>query len=558
MRKWRFSKAALFNSVHFWAIVIFAVNLTQAYFTNVHDDEAYYWLFSKHLDWGFFDHPPMVAVFVKISDFLFNGALSIRGLTVVTSVLVWYLFVSLLQNKSIRWLGVSFLALPILQLYGFITTPDVPLILFGILFLKALLSFLENKKWSWILLGLSMALLAYSKYHGALIVGFALIPTVRKQNILKLVLAGALALLLFMPHLLWQYQNDWPSFQYHLISRHKGFNFTYLNEYLLACLIIPGVFSLWVFKWSEKLNKWPLSKSLKYIYWGFLIFFALMLFKGKIELHWLAFAGIAAFLLALKSDLIEQKWFKTTLLVQFSMLFIARITLVLFGQFQIESFSKSDIWAENIENLAKNKPVVFMNSFQKAAKYEFYTGNTSWSDNNRFLRKNQFDIWKHDTLLKGKTVYYISNYNKGAFIQDTLTDGGFGGVIEQFIPAQRIKGDFTNFKLDKIENELVYKTELTIHNPYPYAIDLYNESMPMRFYGWFITDSLNKVIKLTGLDSSQAIIPKGISRFDLALKTNNPAFVNAASIKIVPILMKGPLFGQSINNPIEAEIVNKK
>jgi hypothetical protein len=34
------------------------LGLMQAGLTELQDDEAYYWVFSRYLDWGYFDHPP--------------------------------------------------------------------------------------------------------------------------------------------------------------------------------------------------------------------------------------------------------------------------------------------------------------------------------------------------------------------------------------------------------------------------------------------------------------------------------------------------------------------
>lgn len=35
-------------------------------------EEAYYWNYAQHLDWGYLDHPPMVAVLIKACTFLFG------------------------------------------------------------------------------------------------------------------------------------------------------------------------------------------------------------------------------------------------------------------------------------------------------------------------------------------------------------------------------------------------------------------------------------------------------------------------------------------------------
>ena len=47
------------------------LNLIQSSFTGLLDDEAYYWVYSRFLDWGYFDHPPMVALMIKAGYALF-------------------------------------------------------------------------------------------------------------------------------------------------------------------------------------------------------------------------------------------------------------------------------------------------------------------------------------------------------------------------------------------------------------------------------------------------------------------------------------------------------
>ena len=43
-----------------------ALRLIAAAFTPITFDEAYYWMWSKHLAGGYFDHPPMVAVVIRL------------------------------------------------------------------------------------------------------------------------------------------------------------------------------------------------------------------------------------------------------------------------------------------------------------------------------------------------------------------------------------------------------------------------------------------------------------------------------------------------------------
>ncbi|MDO7619948.1 MAG: 4-amino-4-deoxy-L-arabinose transferase, partial [Flavobacteriaceae bacterium] len=64
----------------FWGIMVFIglANTLQAVFTELIYDEAYYWYFSKQLDWGYFDHPPMVAAMIALGQLFFKGTLGVR------------------------------------------------------------------------------------------------------------------------------------------------------------------------------------------------------------------------------------------------------------------------------------------------------------------------------------------------------------------------------------------------------------------------------------------------------------------------------------------------
>ena len=54
------------------------LGLIQSRFTELLDDEAYYWVYSKFLDWGYFDHPPMVALLIKLGYSIFQNELGVR------------------------------------------------------------------------------------------------------------------------------------------------------------------------------------------------------------------------------------------------------------------------------------------------------------------------------------------------------------------------------------------------------------------------------------------------------------------------------------------------
>ena len=78
------------------------INMIQAYSTELLEDEAYYWMYSKFLDWGYFDHPPMVALYIFISDIFFSGELGVRFMSSIFYSTIVYLLWKLIDipNKK--------------------------------------------------------------------------------------------------------------------------------------------------------------------------------------------------------------------------------------------------------------------------------------------------------------------------------------------------------------------------------------------------------------------------------------------------------------------------
>src|SRR5712692_3775332 len=49
---------------HYWLIALLAVTAVRffmAWVIPISPEEAYHWNFARHLDWGYYDHPPMLA-----------------------------------------------------------------------------------------------------------------------------------------------------------------------------------------------------------------------------------------------------------------------------------------------------------------------------------------------------------------------------------------------------------------------------------------------------------------------------------------------------------------
>ena len=135
----------------------FIVNLLQGIFTAIHEDEAYYALFGEHLAWSYFDHPPMVALMTFLSSQLFSGSLGVRFCTIIVSCLtlliIWRLVGEAKPDKSkVLLFFVLTFSILIVNLYGFVTTPDAALLLFSALFLLVYQRYLYDNSWKNVLL----------------------------------------------------------------------------------------------------------------------------------------------------------------------------------------------------------------------------------------------------------------------------------------------------------------------------------------------------------------------------------------------------------------------
>jgi hypothetical protein len=126
------------NQYKWFLILWFIINIIQALFTNLHYDEAYYWLYSQKLSWGYFDHPPMVALLAKIGDTIHHSTLGIRIFPIFMGVCVllgiFHLIDDNINKKEVILFTITF---PLITSHaaGFLILPDAPLIFFFVLYL---------------------------------------------------------------------------------------------------------------------------------------------------------------------------------------------------------------------------------------------------------------------------------------------------------------------------------------------------------------------------------------------------------------------------------------
>lgn len=391
------------------------IALLQAAFTELLDDEAYYWVFSRFLDWGYFDHPPMTALLIKIGYSLFHNELGVRLLIVLLSTATVFLCEQMLSKKEpLLFYGICF-SLAVLQIGGFLAVPDIPLIFFTAVFFFTYKKFLDNTSWlNSFLLGFVTVLLLYSKYHAVLIIFFTLLSNLSLLTKKQTYVAGLVALLLFMPHLWWQYTHDWISFRYHLFeSNVNPYKFSYTLEYVLGQLLIAGPIAGVIFWWATLRVK-PnslLERALKFTGIGIFIFFFLSSFRGRVEANWTSPAIVPILILShqyLAHHVAWRKWMYRLLPLTLVLVLAVRVLIVVDiapAKAIRQRFHQYKNWPAELSKRTGGLPVVFNSSYQKASKYWFYSGQMSYSLNQYTSRRSNYNFWPIENQLFGKPVY---------------------------------------------------------------------------------------------------------------------------------------------------------
>jgi 4-amino-4-deoxy-L-arabinose transferase-like glycosyltransferase len=195
-------------------------------------DEAYYYLYTRHLDWSYFDHPLMVAWTTGFGVWL-TGEVSPFTIRIGT-LLLYTGSLFLLYRTSARLFcdRAALLTLAIASItpifllgMGVLTLPDSSLMIFwtAVLYVASHEFFpAENYRPSYRLaiLGGLVGLACLSKYHGMALgfglVGFCLTSSRHRSALTSVwtVVAVGLFLGAIAPIVIWNIQHDWISLRY--------------------------------------------------------------------------------------------------------------------------------------------------------------------------------------------------------------------------------------------------------------------------------------------------------------------------------------------------------
>jgi 4-amino-4-deoxy-L-arabinose transferase-like glycosyltransferase len=222
------------------------VRLALAGLLPLTEDEAYYRLWSMRPDFGYFDHPPMIAWWLWLGrhvggDTPFGVRLAPILATGLTSLVTFDLarLAGLTERAAARaaiWLNATFL----IGLGGVLAAPDAPTCLFWTLALWCVFRAGRGAGAWWLAAGLAAGLACLSKYSGLFLAPGILLwklatPAGRRELATPWPwLASVIAIAVFAPNVAWNATHHWLTFgkQFGRVAATQ-FEPHYLAEFIL-------------------------------------------------------------------------------------------------------------------------------------------------------------------------------------------------------------------------------------------------------------------------------------------------------------------------------------
>ena len=210
--------------------VLTVMRMVYAGVMELRTDEAYYWTWSKESALSFLDHPPMIAWFIRFGTAIFGDTnLCVRFAGIVAMLVTQLLLADIVRRVThdARAVVIAVLMPEAALYYGLLmakVSPDVALIPFAVAMVWALVRLHESDdaRW-WLAAGAFAGLALLSKFTAIMLLpavaAFMLVPKWRGRWLASPYpwAAALIAVVVFLPVLIWNSQHDWASFRFQLV-----------------------------------------------------------------------------------------------------------------------------------------------------------------------------------------------------------------------------------------------------------------------------------------------------------------------------------------------------
>src|SRR5688500_15975076 len=254
------------NNKPAWLVILsfaaakFALNLYASGYYNYFRDELYFIACGRHLDWGYVDHPPLVALYARIGEVL---GPSLRGFRLISTIsgalriiLTGVITARLGGGRAAQALACT--AVLLAPMYLAVDTIMSMNTVEHLFWLGCLLIVIEiangaSEKW-WLAFGVLAGLGLQNKHSmaflGVAVVG-AMILTPLRRSLLRpwIWIGGGFAALIFLPNVFWEIRHDWATLELLRNMKNTGKNVVLTPILLLikqAMMLNPFMAPRWM------------------------------------------------------------------------------------------------------------------------------------------------------------------------------------------------------------------------------------------------------------------------------------------------------------------------
>ena len=289
-------------------IALVLMRLVGAAWTPITFDEAYYWIWAKNLAFGYYDHPPGVALVIRLGTMIAGD--TEFGVRLVSILLALPMSYAVFRTAEILFGGTRVAAnatillnVTLMAAVGtLIVTPDSPLLVASSFVLFSLAKVLESGRGAWWLaVGVAVGLALLSKYTAmffgpAIVIWLISVPKLRRWFFSPwLYLGGLAALAVFSPVILWNADHHWVSFIKQLgRSQIDHFRLSFIAEliptqiaFATPLVFILGAMGLWAL--ARRDDGAQASRALiGAMFWVITLYFLWHSMHARVEANWFA------------------------------------------------------------------------------------------------------------------------------------------------------------------------------------------------------------------------------------------------------------------------------
>ncbi|KJC36975.1 glycosyl transferase [Bradyrhizobium sp. LTSP885] len=304
-----------------------ALRLAAAAWTPLTFDEAYYWMWSKALAGGYYDHPPMVAIVIRLGTMIAGDTpFGVRLVSILLALpMSWAIYQSaaiLFGGRRVAASAAILLNVTLMAAVGtLIVTPDAPLLVAASFLLFSLAKVLESGRGAWWLaVGASAGAALLSKYTAlffgpAILIWLVTVPKLRRWLLSPwLYLGGVVALAMFAPVIRWNADHQWVSFIKQMgRARIEDFRPAFIAEliptqfaFATPLVFILGVMGLYAL-YRRLAGAMGARVLVNTLFWTIVAYFTWHALHARVEANWFA-PVYPAFAVAAAVAAIQVQW----------------------------------------------------------------------------------------------------------------------------------------------------------------------------------------------------------------------------------------------------------